>query len=73
MWAAWESFCQAKVGVGRDAAMRAYCPTIADMMRELATKYPEVTPPEDKRAEHVGGWKGRGEAVCVRSTGLCHC
>ena len=54
VWAAWDGFRQAKVGVGADTAMRAHCPPVADMMRDLAAKYPAVRAREDRRAEYAG-------------------
>ncbi|HEV7299825.1 MAG TPA: hypothetical protein VGN72_10705 [Tepidisphaeraceae bacterium] len=53
VWAAWDAFCQAKVGVDGDTAMRAHCPPVAELVKELTATYPEVRAREDKQAEYA--------------------
>lgn len=63
VWAAWDGFCQAKVGVDGDTGMRAHSPGTAQRMKEIGAEHPDLTPWEERReqcaADFEACWRKR--------------
>jgi hypothetical protein len=51
IWAAWDAFCRAKVGVSGEVAMRAHLPSMVEMMDRVAERFKDVKPRADQQRE----------------------